>query len=345
MKKKLFFILPAVFLLFLALLFVPLRSKEKTEVGRGQKMALLYKTVRWEASLLTADGESVYEAERVYWFPRNFADLDTLWAEEQENVPQANPFIESGEVFRGRILSVYDYDDYKGLSVFGYDSNAPEFRYTFTLTVTEETRLDKDGASLCFADLKEGDTVAVGCTVDRTAYAPSYIEEVHRISLLSPQKETGYYEGELLFIGGNTEMHEVFFARRENKNQVLSEGQRSCPVFRITSESDLVSLCSALEATDFWGEEDEAEISALPTTHGKAFFKEKSLIFVFVAEGSGSNATGFRCKKTDSAFTVTVESRVPNGGGTCDMSYRILLISVDKNDVSGRTLETILVKH
>ncbi len=345
MKKKLLFILPAAVVLFLALLFVPLRGKKKIAVGREKKTALLYKTVQWEASLLTAEGEDIYRSDRVYWFPRNFTDLDTLWAEEQENVPQANPFIESGEVFRGRILEVYNYDVYQGISVFGYDSNAPEFRYTFTLDITERTLLDSDGTPIALTDLKEGDTIAVGCTVDRAAYAPSYIEKVYRISVLSPAKNTGYYDGEVYPIGSNTEMHKIFVDRRENKNQSLPEGQYSLPIFKITSEAELVSLCGELEATEHWGEDDEGEISALPITHGKAFFKENALVFVFVTEGSGSNATGFRCTKTDGVFTVTVESRRPNGPGTCDMSYRLLVIPVDKNDVAGRSLETIVVKH
>ena len=85
MKKKTVKIAAAsvlAFLLILAVLVVPVPSGQMKDGGTRVFSALTYKIVDWNR--ITAD--SVYEKTRVYFFPRNFRSVDSLWAEEEQYV-------------------------------------------------------------------------------------------------------------------------------------------------------------------------------------------------------------------------------------------------------------------
>ncbi len=344
MKKKLFVIVPVCAVFLLAILLIPLPGKEQSRQGAVKKAAILYKTVQWKESILSSEGETIYQATRTYGFPRNFADLETLWEEEKKNLPEVSPFVEYGETFRGRVLSVFESYDGFYIRVFGFDSNAPEFRYTFFLKISDAVKIDDNGTEISLSELKEGDTVAIGCSVNRTSSNSAWIEDVFRISRLSPAKNTGYLPGDV-FLMGSYQREDILLSYRENADQAPVEGYADCPAFIIESEKELVALCGKLEATEYWGNDDESEISALPTAHGKAFFKQNVLVMVYVAEGSGSNITAFRCRQTEDSFTVIAEGISPEGGYTCDMSYRLLVIPVPKNQVFGRTLQAYRISR
>ena len=80
MKKKWIWIL----IILLALLFVPIPGGQLKDGGTRQYTALTYKLVHWQR--LTATDR--HEATRIYWFPRNFRSLDSLWALEETHVIQ-----------------------------------------------------------------------------------------------------------------------------------------------------------------------------------------------------------------------------------------------------------------
>ena len=65
-------------LLIVAVLVVPVPSGQMKDGGTRVFSALSYKIVDWNS--ITAD--SVYEKTKVYFFPDNLRDVDSLWADE-----------------------------------------------------------------------------------------------------------------------------------------------------------------------------------------------------------------------------------------------------------------------
>ena len=78
MKKKVLWIVLAAVLL-LAVLFVPIPGGTARDGGTKTYNALTYKVVAWNREV----GGEVYQKTRVYWFPKNFEQVDALWEEEQ----------------------------------------------------------------------------------------------------------------------------------------------------------------------------------------------------------------------------------------------------------------------
>lgn len=81
MVKKIIFTVVAV-VLVLAIFFAPIPKSPYRDGGTREYTALTYKIVDWNR--LTSDG--VYEATKMYWFPRNFQSIDDLWAYEEQNL-------------------------------------------------------------------------------------------------------------------------------------------------------------------------------------------------------------------------------------------------------------------
>lgn len=74
-NKKLW--IPVIVLVLLAVLFVPVPSGVYKDGGTRAYTAMTYKAVKWNR-ILGAGGEK-YTATRVYFFPKNFQSIDTLW--------------------------------------------------------------------------------------------------------------------------------------------------------------------------------------------------------------------------------------------------------------------------
>ena len=71
MKKKVILTVIAV-VLFLGILFAPIPQSPYEDGGTRQYTALTYKIVDWNR----LDGDGVYTATKVYWFPNNFKSID-----------------------------------------------------------------------------------------------------------------------------------------------------------------------------------------------------------------------------------------------------------------------------
>ena len=81
MKKK--WIICALVVVLLAVLFVPIPQGMNRDGGTQVYTALTYKIVSWRR--LYDDG--LYEANRIYWFSDRCKSLDQLWEEESASVP------------------------------------------------------------------------------------------------------------------------------------------------------------------------------------------------------------------------------------------------------------------
>lgn len=84
MKKKIIWIVLAAVLL-LAVLFVPIPGGTARDGGTRTYNALTYRVVSWHRDI----GGEIYEATRVYWFPKNFQSVEELWAEEEPYAAQS----------------------------------------------------------------------------------------------------------------------------------------------------------------------------------------------------------------------------------------------------------------
>lgn len=86
-KKKIIII--AVVIL---LLFAPFFRIDYDDGGTIVHAALAYKIVRWKTYVPIYDenGEEkdleIYQATRVYWFPKNFKSIDDLWDLEEQSI-------------------------------------------------------------------------------------------------------------------------------------------------------------------------------------------------------------------------------------------------------------------
>lgn len=79
MKKKILITIIAV--LLLAVLFIPIPKGALRDGGTKEYSALTYKIVDWNR--LTDD--AAYDQTKVYFFPKNFKSIDSLWELEKDN--------------------------------------------------------------------------------------------------------------------------------------------------------------------------------------------------------------------------------------------------------------------
>lgn len=79
MKKILKITVPV--LMLLAVLFLPIPKGPYEDGGTKEYRALTYKVVKWNR--LYDDG--VFAEARIYWFPDNFKDIDTLFYTYEES--------------------------------------------------------------------------------------------------------------------------------------------------------------------------------------------------------------------------------------------------------------------
>ncbi len=80
MKKKIW--IPAIVVMLLAILFVPIPSGTYRDGGTKEYTSLTYKIVAWNR---LTDGNT-YSETKVYFFPNNFKSIDSLWNYEKDNV-------------------------------------------------------------------------------------------------------------------------------------------------------------------------------------------------------------------------------------------------------------------
>ena len=87
MKKKI--VIPAMLVIALLVLFLPIPTAFYDDGGTREYTALTYKIVQWNrfVSVYNESGEMVrvdqYKGTSVYWFPHHHQSIDELWKMEQ----------------------------------------------------------------------------------------------------------------------------------------------------------------------------------------------------------------------------------------------------------------------
>lgn len=81
MKKRKW--IPIIVAVFISVLVIPIPSGVYKDGGTREYTALTYKVVKWNR-IVTPD--DIYSATKVYFFPNNFKDIDSLWYMEEDEI-------------------------------------------------------------------------------------------------------------------------------------------------------------------------------------------------------------------------------------------------------------------
>lgn len=139
------------------------------------------------------------------------------------------------------------------------------------------------------------------------------------------------FKSEIYNIGYGGEEGQAAFAYLSENKEKLSE-QNHIPVVRIDSRQEFSTLLSTISAHF----SSQQELEALFDECTADFFKEKSLLIMYVWEGSGSvrhKVTGVQ-KDKNGVLTVTVLRESPEVG-TMDMAGWVVAVTADKETLDG----------
>ncbi len=159
MKRKTLIIIFAVIAL-LFILTVPFKTGTYKDGGTKTYTSLTYKVVKWNK--LYRAGADKYSKTKLYLFPNNFKDIDTLWEKEEKNIPEAESekqdevidvieFYERGETFTAKVLSVED----KTFLVERIGGG----EYLFT--VMDSTKILKNGKEVSVSEIAVGREISI----------------------------------------------------------------------------------------------------------------------------------------------------------------------------------------
>ena len=331
MKKKLFqIIFPSVLLLLI--LFFPLPAGAMNDGGSRDFRALTYRVIRWNricADPDSATGYSLYQQWRFYPIPLCYESVDALWQREAETVPS----LKESVGYKGFFATVTEISEV-GILVKGLDSNPLNYRYEFFLAVSRSTKYFKGDAPVSLSQLAVGDTVCVEFSGEIMESYPAQISQIERITVTQPSEDLSY-EVSYAQVDGNGENASLFSRFSENTDEC--DGWNRLPVISVESKEELQEiLTDAAVLEHVWNESAFYEFG---NTYDEEFFREKTLLLIYVAESSGSNRHEIhRCYAADGVCTVVVKTLSPEVV-TFDMAGWIVALSVDKDAVNGLSFE------
>lgn len=170
MKKALIIVLSIV--LLLAILIVPLPSnphKDDTTVYT----ALTYRVVKWKKY---TDSYKPYENTRIYFIPKNFTSLDTLWQKEMDSW--------DGDWYGDVSFTAIITDTLNdGIYLIKDERKTGEIGDT-TLSQHDNPKIIKNGNEASFSDLKVGDKIKITYDGMILESYPQHLGKVYEIEIL-----------------------------------------------------------------------------------------------------------------------------------------------------------------
>lgn len=327
-NKKFLLILIPIFIVAL-ILFLPIPVGTMNDGGSRDFQALTYRLVRWNRIIASEDGVVDYYTKwSFYPIPLCFEPIDTLWEKEVEKCPELQ-IVSHERGFHAQISEVRQ----QGLLVNGLDSNSINYRGAFSFFVKEEAELLNEDEKIQLSDLKIGDVVYVEFTGEIMESYPAQISNVTRITLIPSSGELSYKDFYVRVDGSGDNAH---LFNRFSKNNVDADGWNRLPIIAIDSKESLDEMITGLKpfeeyTSTLWYE--SALFTDFPTTYDEAFFKEKTLLLIYIAEPSSSNTHRIhRCYVEDGVCTVIVETLVPESGD-CAMAGWLVCLEVEKDAV------------
>lgn len=337
MKKKWIITLSVAVLLLCTVFFFPLPAGHYDDGGTRDFRALTYRLVRWNRLLPSenaADGLEVYSAWRFYPMSKAGLSLDELWETEVDRNPSLKEHFPAPHAFYATVTEVRE----NSLLVDGFDTNELNYRYEFSLVLGENTALLLGENEISLDQIRVGDPVLVAYTGAIQECYPARIANVRSVTVcrtLPPEGEQSF-RSEFVRIDGSGDNGTLFSPGDANYWGTL-------PLRVFTDKEGLQTFLAELVASEscmnggIWNQSDL--FTRFPGDYDDEFFKDKTLILIYISENSGSNTHRIRhCSVENGVCTVAVETVVPESGD-CDMAGWVAAVAVDKESVAGCSVQ------